>query len=181
MGIEIYKVEPRRMPRYSRMSYHQKGPRTGFFIKPRESEHEFEAIDREEFGPLRGKGDAHEPFDDPVAKDAQFLPDDLAHNVSEGLSVLLLNLGVDETPAGSVAHLGKREPLFRSELLQPLAYSGLVMHGAVNKFCPPRFRLLLPNSFGVQSPRPLIISKRGRLTSTWGAFAKCPLSCRTSA
>jgi len=28
MGIEIYKVEPRRMPRYSRMSYHQKGPRT---------------------------------------------------------------------------------------------------------------------------------------------------------
>jgi hypothetical protein len=28
MSIEIYKVEPRRMPRYSRMSYHQKGPRT---------------------------------------------------------------------------------------------------------------------------------------------------------
>ena len=30
MGREIYKVEPRRMPRYSRASYHQKGPRTGF-------------------------------------------------------------------------------------------------------------------------------------------------------
>src|SRR5437870_6674727 len=25
---EIYKVEPRRMPSYSRVSYHQKGPRT---------------------------------------------------------------------------------------------------------------------------------------------------------
>src|SRR5262249_37062435 len=28
MGTEIYKVEPRKMPRYSRVSYHQKGTRT---------------------------------------------------------------------------------------------------------------------------------------------------------
>src|SRR2546423_15719076 len=33
MGIEIYKVKPRRMPRYSRMSYHQKGPRTQIILK----------------------------------------------------------------------------------------------------------------------------------------------------
>jgi hypothetical protein len=30
MGTEIYKVEPRKMPRYSRVLYHQKGTRTQF-------------------------------------------------------------------------------------------------------------------------------------------------------
>src|SRR5207248_9549884 len=78
-------------------------------------------------------------------------------------------------PAGSVGNLRKREPVFPGDSFQLPVYSRIVMHGAVDVLCPASVGFLCSGSLGVHSPRPLIISKRGRLASHVGGICKMPL------